>query len=805
MSMLPWLPCLTATLALVVSSACRAEPPPLAETTPLRLDRHGDPLPPGAVARLGSMRLRHGGQVNRIVFSPTEQGLISAGQDGVVRFWDPASGREVRRLRDRLGTINTIAVSADGKTLALGGNGLIRLWDARTGKESRRFAAGEEMLWLLAFGPDAQTVIAASGDGMVRVYDTAGKLLHHCGDRGEMECVAVSPDGKVLATNGPAGSLRLWDVATGRELRGLAGHPGAAVTALAFAPKGNLLASGARDDTVRLWSLSEGKELRSLPGHAGEVLALAWSPDGRALVSAAADRTIRLWDLAAGKESRRLDVDRDVRALAVAPDGKTFASAAAGSVIRLWDTATGRQRLASGSHQTAVLSVAFAPDGKQLASGSEDGTVLVWDAAAAKEVRSLDGPPGGVAALAFAPDGKVFVAVGAHGPLRLWPVAAGAPAAPLRPGVFRALAFAPDGKTVAAGKDAAVLLFTGPNGKEAQLRLGREEEVGALAFTPDGQLLATNSPQAGTRLWDMTARTEIRRLEGSGAATALAFTANGKWLIAADRQGGLALWRVATGKEKRKLTAPHGPVIFALSPDGRTVAEQALAGPDRAIRLVEVLTGRERRRLAGHSGGALALAFSPDSKRLASAGEDTAVLLWDVIGAPPDSKALAPGELGPLWDDLAGGDAARAYRATAALVAAPGQAVALIRRRLEPFAAPESARLEQLIRDLCGERFRPRQQAAQELERLGELAEPALQKLLVQPPSLEAHRRAERLLARIEEPALSAGRLQALRAVQVLEHIGTAEARQLLERLAGGAAGAGLTREAEAALRRLRR
>jgi hypothetical protein len=210
--------------------------------------------------------------------------------------------------------------------------------------------------------------------------------------------------------------------------------------------------------------------------------------------------------------------------------------------------------------------------------------------------------------------------------------------------------------------------------------------------------------------------------------------------------------------------------------------------------------------LKGHDSGVEDLAFSADGLVLASASFDSTILLWDVAAITANRRSptakLSAKEIADCWDTLAGADAAAAYRAIWNFTASQREAVAFLRghvRRVEPV---EEKRIAELVRDLDNPDFATRERAAEALSKLDRLAEPALQKALKEQPSLEMRRRVQQLLEQIAGIPPSA-QLRLLRAVEVLEHIGTPEARQVLEMLAGGGAAARLTQEAKASLARL--
>jgi hypothetical protein len=231
----------------------------------------------------------------------------------------------------------------------------------------------------------------------------------------------------------------------------------------------------------------------------------------------------------------------------------------------------------------------------------------------------------------------------------------------------------------------------------------------------------------------------------------------------------------------------------------------ASGSSDSTVRLWEPITGKELRRLRGHRGLVQALAFSGDGRRLASGGLDTSVLVWDVAGLvrrPTPANRLPAKKREALWADLAGDDAARAYQAMGTLLAHRAEGVRFLGERLRPVTVPSSRQVARRLADLDSDDFTVREQATAELTKLGDAAEPAVRKALAGRPSAEARRRLERLLEVLDR-ATSPERVRALRAVEVLEQAGLAEARQVLGALAGGAPGARLTQAAQAALERL--
>jgi hypothetical protein len=467
--------------------------------------------------------------------------------------------------------------------------------------------------------------------------------------------------------------------------------------------------------------------------------------------------------------------------------------------------------------QMPFLAAAWSPTSAVVALQTSRGGLLLWEPGSGREPRRLTAEDSATFAASFSADGKL-VASGGERRFRIWDVAKGEEVRTVEVAAERGgvpLAFAPDGRGLAVWCGNTITLFDSLTGKEllslrdADIDPVNPGPVFKAAFTPDGRALVVpaRDRERALRVWEVATGKERRRVPLEAEVESLALSPNGTAAVG-DYAGKIHLYDLGKAKMLRVLSGHEGHVhSVAYSVGGKLLASGA---SDHTVRLWDPDTGRELRRLEGHAGEVYGLAFSPDGKFLVSAGYDGTALVWDVaaalnVRAAPSSPAPMPRSLEDLWADLADEDATRAYAAIHALTERPGEAVALVKERLRPVAAPDARGLERLLADLDSERFETRDWALKELQALDRFAEPALRKALEGKPSPGVRRAVEGLLSRLEKPVTDPEGLRVVRAIEALEAIGTPEARRLLDAFAAGAPGVRLTEEARAASRRLSR
>jgi RNA polymerase sigma factor (sigma-70 family) len=618
---------------------------------PPALDRYGDPLPPDAVARLGTSRFWCGTmQPNQIVFSPDGGTILAADWCGGF-VYDAASGKQFRHIRAPADKrhIDSASASPDGKYLALAmssrevSSGAIQIWDLATEQMMREFHdTGRQHPSGVRFSPDGKMLASYMYPSKtICLWDPAmGKEIRRWFlDQAFPGCFTFTPDSKTLIV-GDLRTIHFWDTATGMEVRHMEDHPGGAVYRLVLAPDGKVLATQGTeepkvvkaysqqadlmyspDNKVHLWDVATGKKLHQLEvvadaaapagsprSYRASISSFLFSPDTKTLATASSDNVLRVWDVATGKELRRWDTSGYVAAIAFSPDGKKLASLGSPPIVRLWDTATGKELREHPGHSSGILVLALSPDGHTLATAGSESDVRLWDTVTGRPQGRLTPVEHSVHALHFSADGRTLTMV---------------------EGKVNAPYFSPDRRNfIQRGSDGKARVWDIATGKELRQFPAPVEGWGRQqVISPDGKSWASDSVDlkgiANAFVWDAATgkKRQVFTCNTKGGIRALGFSPDSATLCSWSGDNKVRFWDAATGKTLREFTTDPEVYIGWFSPNGNWLACGSRKEP---LLLYDMATGTAVHRLEippmGY--GDRRLAISPDSRTLAVGDED---------------------------------------------------------------------------------------------------------------------------------------------------------------------------------------
>jgi WD40 repeat protein/serine/threonine protein kinase len=568
------------------------------------------------------------GGSNEVVFSPDGKRLASpSGRE--VKLWDVQTGEELPALEGPTAEINALAFSLDGHRLACAfedKDKTVKVWDAQSGQELLSLKH-PDWVYRLAFSPDGKRLLSASGfadygvgrddHAVVKIWDIqTGQVLLSVQEESKFTFLALSPDGKRIATadaNESRPRIKVRDAQSGQVIFTFQEHK-SWIRSLAFSSDSKRLASSPGDGTLRIWDLETGEEIRTLRGHTAHTL--IFSPDGKRLASAGGD--VKVWDAQRVHESiqlkgiapagsstgplggrvvftpnlrhvadcippgrvrvfnaqngrRTLTIEGHtedmIRSLAYSPDGKYLASGdgkhpfggdgrpvATRGAVKVWDAQTGRELHTLKGHVAPVGSLAFSPDGKRLASASADLMVKVWETKTGKELLSIEEQPfrlNHTWGVCFSPDGK-RLAIFSQNRVRVWDAQTGQQLLTIEPGLpwlFDSVAF--DGRRIAGVfADTTVKVWDAQTGVELLSFKGHTDRFYSVVFSPDGKRLLTVSADM-IKIWDALTGQELLSLKAhAGERGWVAFSSEGHRLGSVSGNGTVKIWDATPLPEK---------------------------------------------------------------------------------------------------------------------------------------------------------------------------------------------------------------------------------------------------------------
>jgi len=494
----------------------------------------------------------------------------------------------------------------------------------------------------VVFSPDGKYIISGSGDNTIKLWDVASgrEIRTFSGHKGSVYSVAISPDGKYILSGSVFKSIlheqKLWDVASGQEIRTLEGG-----YCVAFSPDGKQALLG-----VSLYDFASDKNIKSFSGHTDDVNSVAFSPNGKQVLSGSNDKTVKLWDVASGKEIRTFSGHTHwVTSVAFSPDGKQVLSGSYDKTVKLWDVASGREIRTFSGHTNNITSVAFSPDGKQVLSSSWDKTVKLWDTASGREIRTFSGHINIVYSVAFSPDGKQILSGSNDRTIKLWDASSGQLIRTFsgnsKSGV-NSIAISLDGRQILSGYgDDTVKLWDTASGqfiRSFKIK-GYTNMETAIAFSPDRKQVlfsswdynqTTKQWNHAVKLYDITSGKEIKTFWGhTERIVSVAFSSDGKQVLSGSYDKTVKLWDIASGQEIKTFSGHTDSIrSVTLSPDGKQMLSSSW---DYTMKLWDVASGQVIKTFSSNNifSDFLSVAFSPDGKQILSGMTGGSIRQWD--------------------------------------------------------------------------------------------------------------------------------------------------------------------------------
>lgn len=810
-------------------------------------------LPKGAVARLGESRFFANAAPKAVAFSRDGALLASAvpGSTSVVHLWDVATGKLARTIvlpKGRKTQNILMSFVGGGEPAVADGAGTVLLFDVG-GQVARRVEFTTPQVLETVFSADGRHVAYRQRDSKTNVEKAAvvelasGKQLTELvgvvallGVRGEGEMVCVRGDARTsrceivlhsAARPAPPPEPVKANPKPKAPKPAATATPGAPAIKLdvpimvgmhvnaALSGDGNMVVIEPEGMSATLVWLDGGR--RVLLGEARGSGGWMFSPDGSLLAGAGSRGRLTVWDTRTGKPLAAPSLRTGAACAAFSPDGKLLAVANSAGGIRLWDFAAGGFRPAGTGHADGVTAVAVSPDGRTVATGGRDGIARVWPAGGGQS-RVLGEAGDAVAALAFSRRGEL-AAAREPGTLELWDASTARrawvdPNTGMRSVV---LAFDANGLRLRAADTAGKYgVWDAASGKRVETLLAAAMFGGRPAFIPGADKLCWASRDV-LNVLDVKRGTRFSMGDTAGPKRQLGSALNvGPWCdVAATTRDGTAvvLCDLHSGKTFELHRAQDKPspgwreVMF--SPNERIVAA---VGGRGAVDFIAVPTG-ELLGQVSHGTAVLSACWSGDGKRFVTGGVDGTTLVWEVPGAAREPSPAAVttrpadgADLTAMWDDLAGDDAGKAFRAVLGLAAGGDRAVELVRRNAKVPGAGWAEDIRRLVAGLSANTYNQRQKSHEELRKLGPNALAALEEALRKPESLEARVRLEGIVEALRKSGEASGEeLRSLRAVSVLERAGGPAAETVLRSIAAGVDGLRVTDAAKAALTRMKK
>lgn len=627
----------------------------------------------------------HKDEINSVAYSPDGQVLATGSSDNTIRLWNAKSGKYIKTLKGHTQPVSSVQFSLNGDMLASTTlQGIIRFWSLSKGHLINTLRGYRELIsyspvskiLLVIPNPDGGNTVFRTKDAQGYISETVtlanpnaiydmdildavtGQRIKTIPSLNNVNCFTYSPDGNTIAIS-DGERFGLWDATTGKHLKTLSeGTP--EVQSVAYSPDGNTIAT-VRSDIVQWWNVQTGENIKTFPRSIHNSWAIRFSPDGKT-IAILESREISLFNVKSGKYLTTIEGHKDyISGFAFSPDSKTIATGSNDGTARLWDARTGKNKKllvkqTEHIYRSDCIDIpVYSPDGKTLAARSKDDNWLwLWDAHTGEIIMEIQGKKNAYRQFVYSSDGQILATKNRDEPVQLWNTTTGKNVSTLL-GTAWYILFSPDDRTVATYTDDTVQLWNTNTGENINTLIAPNAYTTTVIHLHNKPFAITIYEDKTSSLWDVTTGQLIKRYNRFGdglfkkyfpwlyyeKASPISYqiqcSPTGDTFVTMADHTPVRLWNITTGKLIGKpikhLKGEDGYISAMYAPDGNTIAIIPIGGdlPDGTVRLWDVATGKHIKTLKGHSNCDFeSVAFSPDSKTIATGHKDGTVLLWDI-------------------------------------------------------------------------------------------------------------------------------------------------------------------------------
>jgi WD40 repeat protein len=498
------------------------------------------------------------------------------------------------------------------------------------------FAGHTDEITSVAISKDGKYLATGSYDNTAKLWDIqTGNLIQTLnGHENWVSDVAFSPDGRYLLTGSFDNTAKIWDLSNGTVIVTLSGHSDT-VLAVAYSPEGNFVLTGSNDKTAKLWDVRTGQEIYTFNGHEEAVWNVAFSPDSKMILTGSQDMTAKLWDFEARSEIYTFQASvGDVYSVAFSPSGKQIVIAGRAGSAELWDVESRNKVLTFEGHRDGILEVAFSHNGYYILTGSFDGTAILWSSKTGEILRTFKGHSNWVNDVAFSPDDQYVFTGSSDKTAKMWLTSEKlVPRNIVNDGAIEQVVFAPDGQSflTAGSYDNYAIMWSTVTGKGIHVYKGLNAIDNAISISADGKNILAVSNDGIAKLWDAETGSEIHTYldkdqDQTTNISSAAISPSQKYILIGDSSGRAILWDMDSEEKIHVFTGHAGEILdVAFSPDEKYILT---GSTDTTAKLWDMTTGKEKFTIESTQ-SIWSVAFSPDGKYILTGSLDSTARLWD--------------------------------------------------------------------------------------------------------------------------------------------------------------------------------